>query len=201
MIEKNTIGEKIRLQRERLEMSREQLAEASRCPEELLERLEAGELIPSLAPLLSIARALGVRLGTFLDDNAQTGPVIHRGKSAAESEPAEASRVVRFSGANSDSAAVKKSALEFTPLAADKQTRHMEPFLIDVRFHEEHPLSTHEGEEFLYVLAGRLEVSYGKTTCVLEAGDSIYYDSIVPHNVHAADEGGAKILAVVYAPF
>ena len=196
-MEKNTIGEKIRQQRERLEMSVEQLAEASRCPVELLGRLEAGDLVPSLAPLLGIARALGVRLGTFLDDKTQSGPVIHR---AAENDASEA-RVVRFSGANSDPTVVKKSSLEFTPLAADKQTRHMEPFLIDIQPSDDHPLSTHEGEEFLFVLAGRLEVFYGKTTSVLEAGDSIYYDSIVPHNVHAADEGGARILAVVYTPF
>ncbi len=194
------LGHKIRLHRERLEMSLEQLAEASRCPVVLLERLESGDLVPSLAPLLNIARALGVRLGTFLDDSTQNGPVINRAKKT-EALQADGARVVRFSGASSDSAAAAKSALEFAPLAADKQARHMEPFLIDVRYNEEHPLSTHEGEEFIYVLAGRLEVSYGKMTYVLEAGDSTYYDSIVPHNVHAADEGGAKILAVVYTPF
>lgn len=195
-----SLGQKIRLQRERLDISLEQLAEASKCPQELLERLEKGDLVPSLAPLLNIARALGVRLGTFLDDSTQTGPVINRAQKTEELQ-AEGARVVRFSGASSDSNVVAKSALEFAPLAADKQARHMEPFLIDVRYNEEHPLSTHEGEEFIYVLSGRLEVSYGKMTYILEAGDSTYYDSIVPHNVHAADESGAKILAVVYTPF
>ncbi|MDO4551407.1 MAG: XRE family transcriptional regulator [Planctomycetia bacterium] len=199
-MEKNSIGEKIRQHRERLEMTVQQLAEASHCPPELLRRLEAGDLIPSLAPLLSIARALGIRLGTFLDDVIQTGPVINRAEKLEEMGT-EGTRIVRFSGAGSSESSAQQSALVFSPLAADKQTRHMEPFLIDIRFHEEHPLSTHEGEEFIYVLAGRLEISYGKTTYILDAGDSIYYDSVVPHNVHAADENGAKILAVVYTPF
>jgi len=38
----------------------------------------ASETVPSLAPLVTIARALGVRLGTFLDDSSELGPVIHR---------------------------------------------------------------------------------------------------------------------------
>jgi len=64
----------------------------------------------------------------------------------------------------------------------------------------DHKLSSHEGEEFLYVLDGALEVEYGKSTHTLATGDSIYYDSIVPHQVRAAGESAARILAVVYAP-
>ena len=43
-------------------------------------------------------------------------------------------------------------------------------------------------------------ISYGKATYLLEEGDSIYYDSIVPHHVHAYEGQAAKILAVVYTP-
>jgi quercetin dioxygenase-like cupin family protein len=78
----------------------------------------------------------------------------------------------------------------------------MEPFLIDI-----HPLSAqaarpsaHEGEEFMYVLSGEVEVTYGKDLYRLKAGDSIYYDSIVPHHVHTAGEEEARVVAVVYAP-
>ena len=42
---------------------------------------------------------------------------------------------------------------------------------------------------------------YGQDTYTLQAGDSIYYDSIVPHHLHAAGEEKARILAVVYTPF
>jgi quercetin dioxygenase-like cupin family protein len=78
----------------------------------------------------------------------------------------------------------------------------MEPFIIDIHPspEESHKLSSHEGEEFIYVLSGEIEIFYGKETLKLNAGDSIYYDSIVPHDVHVAGEKDARIMAVVYAP-
>ena len=77
----------------------------------------------------------------------------------------------------------------------------MEPFLIDIIPSEtEFTLSSHEGEEFIHVLEGVIEINYGKDIYVLESGDSIYYDSIVAHHVHACPNTSAKILAVVYTP-
>ncbi len=191
MSEENRIGSKIRQLRESKEMTVEELAEASQSSEELIQQLENGALVPSLTPLLKIARALGVRLGTFLDDMPQNGPVIVR---SGRSE-----NIVRFSGKTERP---KKSALEFYSLASDKADRQMEPFIIDIHPspNESHQLSSHEGEEFIYVLSGEIEIFYGKDVQRLKAGDSIYYDSIVPHDVHAAREEDAKILAVVYAP-
>jgi mannose-6-phosphate isomerase-like protein (cupin superfamily) len=83
-----------------------------------------------------------------------------------------------------------------------KADRHMEPFIIDVMPTEDSDfvLSSHEGEEFIMVMEGVMEISYGKNTYLLEEGDSIYYDSIVPHHVHAYEGQAAKILAVVYTP-
>ncbi len=191
LTEKNSVGEKIRQFRESHEMSVEELAKESQSSVELIEKLEAGELIPSLTPLLKIARALGVRLGTFLDDAPQTGPVVVRNGAS--------DNVVRFSGKSKSS---EESALDFHSLAADKQARNMEPFIIDVhpfKNDEEHELSSHEGEEFIYILEGNIEVIYGNETYTLTVGDSIYYDSVVPHDVHAAGTE-AKILAVVYTP-
>lgn len=80
----------------------------------------------------------------------------------------------------------------------------MEPFLIDVApstANDLFALSSHEGEEFIYVMKGVVEVNYGKTQYILEEGDSIYYDSIVPHHVHAAADEAAQILGVVYTPY
>ena len=79
----------------------------------------------------------------------------------------------------------------------------MEPFIIDIQPSEskEFTLSSHEGEEFIYVMEGELEIAYGKTTYNLKEGDSIFYDSIINHHVHGANGKAAKILAVVYTPF
>ncbi len=74
--------------------------------------------------------------------------------------------------------------------------------MIDVkpRTGEAPPLSAHEGEEFIYVLTGTVRITYGKNIYELEAGQSIYYDSIVPHDVSAKGDESARILAVIYAP-
>ncbi|HYW85470.1 MAG TPA: cupin domain-containing protein, partial [Spirochaetia bacterium] len=106
--------------------------------------------------------------------------------------------VVRFSGRQRSS----HSDLDFFSLAANKTGRHMEPFVIDIHpaSAQETQASTHEGEEFIYVLSGEVEIEYGRETYRLSPGDSIYYDSIVPHHVHSAGDGEAKVIGVVYAP-
>ena len=59
----------------------------------------------------------------------------------------------------------------------------------------------HEGEEWLYGMEGSIEIEYGSEVFVLHPGESIYYDSIVPHQVRAHDGQNAKFLACVYTPF
>lgn len=192
MADENFLGGKLKTVRESRNLSREELAARSGCSLELVRHLEEGELVPSLAPLMKLARALGVRLGTFLDETPANGPVITRSDNRAA--------VVHFSG---NIAASGKPGLDFYALARDKRDRHMEPFVIDVHApaYGDRPLSSHEGEEFIYVLSGELEIFYGKETYVLRPGDSIYLDSVVAHDVHSAPGQEAKILAVVYAPY
>ena len=187
--ELNLIGPRIRQLRERREFSIEALAKQSGCSAEMIAALEAGDLVPSLTPLLRLARGLGVRLGTLLDDQSLDGPAVVRQN--------DLGAAIHFSG---NDPARKRSTLDFHPLAPHKAARNMEPFLIDVHpASGEVPLNDHEGEEFIYVLSGHIEILYGKDAYRLEAGDSIYYESAVPHHVHAIG-GDARILAVVYAP-
>jgi len=191
MEQTNRIGQKIRQIRELQNLTPEDLSERSGSTVEAINALEAGELVPSLTPLMKLARGLGVRLGTFLDDMEHRSPVIVRqGKS---------DDVVHFAG----DTGVTTATLDFAPLAAGKSDRHMEPFIVDVHPPQasKHELSSHEGEEFIYVLLGEIEIFYGKEVHQLAAGDSVYYDSIVPHHLHAANGTDAKILAVVYAPY
>jgi transcriptional regulator with XRE-family HTH domain len=191
MSEANRIGAKITTLRESLQLSPEQLAQRCDCDLSVIEGLEAGEIAPSLAPLIKITRALGVRLGTLLDDDTGVGPVITRKDSAEEVARLKSLETVSDGG-----------VLDFFSLAEGKASRHMEPFLIDVSpaTPGSHALSTHEGEEFVFVLSGEIEIEYGKDLHVLGAGDSIYYDSIVPHQLRAHGDASSRILAVVYAP-
>ena len=195
MPEKNRIGNKMKLVRESRALSIEDVSERSGLSAESIENIEKGELIPGLTPLIKIARVLGVRLGTFMDDQEQLGPVVNR--AGAEHEKSEEGNIVRFSERDS----ARSSDLDFFSLAQNKADRHMDPFIIDIYepSGEDVKLSSHEGEEFIYVLEGTVEILYGKDEYLLVAGDSIYYDSIVSHHVHSVG-GGAKILAVVYTP-
>ena len=70
------IGEKIKSIRESKNLTIQEVAERSNFSVEQIERIESNVDFPSLAPLIKIARVLGVRLGTFLDDQNELGPVI-----------------------------------------------------------------------------------------------------------------------------
>jgi transcriptional regulator with XRE-family HTH domain len=187
------IGEKIKGLREIKNLSVEDIAERSGLSGIQINRIDRNEVFPSLAPLIKIARVLGVRLGTFLDDQQELGPVICRKKTVDEAEG------ISFS----NNAKTVHKNMSYYALSQDKSGRHMEPFLIDVQSAEEADfvLSTHEGEEFIFVMEGVIEINYGKETYILEAGDSIYYDSIVAHHVHAGNEYPARILGVIYTPY
>ncbi len=185
------VGEKIRQIRELKRINIEELAVRSNLDQEQIIQIEENKIIPSLAPLIKIARSLGVRLGTFLDDTEQLGPVV--------TLAGEKNKGASFSNKNIKA----RSHMDFFPLASNKSGRHMEPFIIDIQPGNvnDYMLSSHEGEEFIYVLEGAVEINYGKDIYVLHEGDSIYYDSVINHNVHVYAEKPAKILAVVYAPF
>jgi transcriptional regulator with XRE-family HTH domain len=194
MSNNNTIvGHKIKAIRESKNLSVEEIAESSGLSVEQITSIENDQNLPSLGPLIKIARALGVRLGTFMDDNDALGPVVCR------AEDRERQNSISFSNGATDA----RKHMEYHPLAQQKAGRHMEPFVIDINPTEnlDYKLSAHEGEEFIYVMNGELEIEYGKEKYTLKEGDSIFYDSIVKHHVHGAPGKSAKILAVVYIPF
>jgi mannose-6-phosphate isomerase-like protein (cupin superfamily) len=141
--------------------------------------VEAGEAYPALGILLKLSRALGQRLGTFMDDHGLPDPLIHR---ARDRQPG-------FRPHLGSSAA----SIRYFPLARGKVDRHMEPLFIEIGPEEPATLTSHEGEEFLIAVSGQLVVHFGKDRHLLEPGDSVYYNSIVPHSVSAG--GGAPATA------
>ena len=128
-----------------------------------------------------------------MDDSDELGPAICRAKDR------ERDSSISFSNGATDA----RKHMEYHPLAKQKAGRHMEPFVIDINPTEDRDfqLSAHEGEEFIYVMEGEVEIDYGKDRYTLKQGDSIFYDSIVKHHIHGAPGKSAKILAVVYIPF
>jgi mannose-6-phosphate isomerase-like protein (cupin superfamily) len=130
-----------------------------------------------------------MRLGTFLDDHVSKDPLIVRLEE-------------RQAGLNMHQVKDSPIALRFFPLGHGKTDRRMEPFFIDVlpESSRDRTLSSHEGEEFIVVAAGEIEIVYGQETHRLKAGDSIYYNSVVPHHVGTAGSEPAQIYAVLHIP-
>lgn len=167
----------------------EQLSQQTGLSEQFLSTMLKEDVYPPLGPLMKIARTLGVRLGTFLDDQTSADPYIVR----------QAERREKFSvlgGVN------KTTSLNFFSLGTGKTDRHMEPFFIEIlpESAKDKTLSAHEGEEWLAVVKGSVEVIYGKETYTLNEGDSVYYNSVVPHYVSCKGTESAEIYAVIYIP-
>ena len=185
------VGAKIMSLRESKNMTREEVSERSGLSLEQIRSIEEDQHLPSLGPLIKVARALGVRLGTFLDDSEELGPVVCRAQSSEGS--------ISFSNGSDDA----RKHMEYHSLAGQKAGRHMEPFIIDINPNGDtnYQLSAHEGEEFIYVMEGQVELDYGKEKYTLNPGDIIFYGSSVKRHLHGAAGKQAKILAVVYIPF
>lgn len=177
------IGKRIKTYREKLQMSVDDLAERTSLPASLIEEIEGGNLSPALGVMVKLSRALGQRVGTFMDDQNVKDPIITR--SAAREEG-----VAGHKGKT-------QGHYRYHALGAGKADRHMEPFFIQITPTEERATSSHEGEEFVVVVAGEVELVYGKETYVLKEGDTMYYNSLVPHCLSAVG-GDAKIYAVIF---
>ena len=182
-----TIGSRIRSFREEREVDLETLARDTGLDQNYLQKLESDAIYPSIGPLQKVARALGVRLGPFLDDQFTRDPIIACINNDCEGE--EALHTGR----------IPRPSYTYQPLGKGKNDRNMEPFHIRI-FPDagERKTSSHQGEEFIFVLKGTLLVVYGRENYVLKAGETIYYNSIVPHFVGAAGDEPVEILAVTY---
>lgn len=186
---KEQLGKRIKRFREMNEISLEDLAQRTGLEISFLGSLEDDSVYPSLGPLLKVARGLGVRMGTFLDDELGQDPLIVR-----LGEREEGLSMLGGKGCSVD--------MKFYSLGKGKTDRHMEPFFVELMPAAcgEKKLSSHEGEEFIVVHEGSIEVVYGRDVLTLHKGDSIYLNSIVPHHVSAGGNAPASIYAVLYFP-
>jgi len=180
------VAERVRTYRERLQWTAEVLAEKSGVSASVIAAVEAGDVYPALGVLVKLSRALGQRLGTFMDDQYKPDPVIVRADARANEL---ASHKACMTG-----------GFHYFPLGRGKTDRHMEPFYIEIDASAVAPLSSHEGEEFIVVLSGTVEMVCGGVVKILKPGDSAYYNSVVQHLVKAFGGQPAAIYAVVFMP-
>ena len=188
-MEMNSIGHRIRHRMEETNVTLDTLADRTGLEQTFIRGLLQDNVSPSLAPLLKVARALGVNLGGILDDHSGNDPLIVR-----RNQRAEKLNMLR----EKDSPVAAK----FYSLGTGKTDRHMEPFFVELlpESSKDKTLSSHEGEEFIIVYSGKVELVYGEEVFQLESGDSVYYSSSTPHNVSCLGDQIATIYAVLYLP-
>ena len=178
------LGSRVKKYRESLELTREQLAANTGLSIKFIEDVEDGRIYPPLGAIIKLSRALGQRVGTFMDDQYIRDPVIVRHDARVEETSSHRGAEGHY---------------RYFPLGKGKTDRHMEPLFIRIGEDEVKEMSSHEGEEFIVVVSGKVLVRYGREDHILSEGDTAYYNSVVPHCIGAVD-GPAEILAVLYAP-
>ena len=184
------IGRKVRRLRQEQRLTLQQLAEATGLSKPLLSQIENDQVIPPLATLLRIAKALRVNLHHFFQEEGDSEKCILVRAEERRPQPRRT--------AGGDPAAPPYS---YHSLAVGKRQRNMEPFLVefDARDWTEEMLVSHQGEEFLFLLEGELELHYGDKVMTMHPGDSVYYDSTEPHGYLAVGAGRPRAVAVVYS--
>jgi len=183
------VGEKIRELREKKGLSLQDMANRTGYTSALLSQVENHFISPPLGALIKIAKALEVKVGTFFGEEPRASCAIVRRD--------ERKHISRYASKEGVSYGYSYESLGF-----DKKDRQMEPFLVTLEpaTVKSEKLSAHDGEEFIFVLEGEMEAILGGHRDVLHPGDSIYYDSTIPHKVQCHRDIPTKILAVIWAP-
>ncbi len=180
------IGMRIKKARENLFLSLFDIYLRTDISVEMLSQIEAGKMAPPLGAVIKLAKALDLKMGYLISGEEEKAYTIVR-------------RDDRKVISRYDLKKEKHHGYTYEPLAPHKTSRYMEPFLVTLEPSEtEEERSTHDGQEFIFVVHGEMEVRIGEEIHILESGDSIYYDSTVPHLVKCHGKKTTKILAVLY---
>jgi transcriptional regulator with XRE-family HTH domain len=178
------IGEKLRGLRLKKKMGLVELGRHTGLSAAMLSKVERGKLFPTLPTLLRIALVFSVGLEYFFSDERKRHVVaiVRRGQRKRFPERPDG-RDISFHFESLDFAAVERKLnayhAEFEPLAPGKARPHHHP-----------------GVEFLSLLRGKLELLIGTDHYNLESGDSIYFDSSLPHSYRRMSQKPCSAIVV-----
>jgi transcriptional regulator with XRE-family HTH domain len=176
-ISSTPIGRRIKSFRTRKKTTLEQLANETGYSIDYLKQIESGQEIPSVGTLLQISRALNIDSGDLLKEQQ-----------------------VREQRA--DEYIKRTQNYAYTTLTPGAKHKHLKAFHIQVVAGQAHKGVgyQHEGEEFVYVLKGGIEVTVGEHVNRLEEGQSLHFNSGIQHHMRNNGEVDAELLVVVYHP-
>ncbi|MEU6223439.1 XRE family transcriptional regulator [Streptomyces sp. NPDC047042] len=168
------VAPQLRALRRRASLTLEAAARAAGLSPAHLSRLETGQRQPSLPMLLGLARIYGTTVSELLGETVADRDAIVR---AADMEPTAAGG--------------------WSYWQAGASGRGMQALRVHVPHGAQGDIvRVHPGEEWLYVLKGRLRLSLGDAAHVLEPGDSAHFDSLTPHRLAADGRAGTDLLFV-----
>ncbi|MFH0822492.1 MAG: XRE family transcriptional regulator [Pseudomonadota bacterium] len=173
--ESKSLGERIRIMREELKIDLETLAGKTGISAEELARIENGTLSPPVGALIQISRALVGSSQLLSDDKRQ-----ERLKSYKK----------------------RTESYSYKNLTPDAEDKHLWAYLVTMDPKKEHEAVEykHEGEEFVYVLEGKVEIKVGEEVTVVKKDASFHFNSSLPHRLKNLTAKQAKLLVVVYTP-
>ena len=178
------VGERIKALREAQDMTLAQVAKLTGIDEERLGDYEEGRAVPAIGAVIQLSRVLGSKMEGLL----------HGGGTVSENLT-----ICRSGDSLSGEQGGTEQSYAYHTLTRPGTAGHMmEPFLLsfDPNVAQGVPI-THDGQEFVYVVEGAVELFYDGRLYKLQQGDSAYLDSSHPHTFHGLGDRVAKMLAVV----
>lgn len=172
------VGKKIKTVRTRKKMTLNQVANDTGCSIDYLKQVEKGDEMPPVGTLLQIARALQIDSGFLLKEQDETRK------------------------ARAKAYAVRTKNYAYTTLTPGAENKHLKAFRVQIEARKAHKGVgyQHEGEEFVYVLSGRVEIAVGDHVNRLGPADSLHFNSGIQHHMRNVGDENAELLVVIYNP-
>lgn len=172
------IGKRIRKARLEKKISLDTMANETGLTKDRIKQIEGGKIRPSVGTLLQISRTLHIDSSFLLKDQGET--IVARSKAYTK----------------------RSENYAYTALTPNAENKHLKAFRIVVEANSSHDGVgfQHEGEEFVYVLSGQVEVQVGDHVNKLKKGDSLHFNSGVKHDLRNTGKKDSELIVVVYAP-
>jgi len=183
-MDEKIISDNLKRLRTQRRLTLQDLAEKTGLTKGYLSKVERSKKAPPYATLTKIAKALDIEVTSILSKDIHPLEDVRLYLSQQDKRP-----VIRKTDPFSE--------YDYEVLAEGKPGKNMEPFILHAPFEITRTYS-HEGEEFIYVMEGQLEFCYGEDTYILNPGDNIYFDAIVPHVGKSLGGKKSRLLVVIY---
>jgi transcriptional regulator with XRE-family HTH domain len=172
------VGKKIKQVRSAKKMTLDQLANDTGCSIDSLKSIENGKEMPPVGTLLRIARALHIDSGDLLREQQEN--LKARAKAYAK----------------------RTDNYAYTTLTPGAENKHLKAFRVKIEARKAHKGVgyQHEGEEFVYVLKGDIEIVVGDHVNTLKENESLHFNSGIQHHIRNTGDVEAELVVVIYNP-